>query len=232
MIGTAAALVGSALIGGAATVYGASQNASAIKKGAKAQRRAEERALEIQQQNRAEDIARQKPWYDIGVKALERLSAVQGFDGKPPDYSAFQADPGYQFRVNEGLRAISGNASARGLLDAGATGKALLNYGQEAGSAEFANWYNRLAALAGVGQTTAQGLSAGGQAYANNVTGILQQGAANRASSYQAQAANNAGLASGLAGLGVGLLQNWPGAGGAGASTGSGMVGGLFAPTI
>ncbi|MFK5283483.1 hypothetical protein ACI3PL_28310, partial [Lacticaseibacillus paracasei] len=45
----------------------------------------------------------------------------------------FTADPGYAFRMREGQRAIESSAAARGGLLSGGTGKALVNYGQEAG---------------------------------------------------------------------------------------------------
>jgi hypothetical protein len=111
--------------------------------------------------------------------------------------------------MSEGLKAIERSAAARGGLMSGATGKALQRYGQELGSQEYMNAFNRyqaeraarlgpLQSLAGVGQTTAQAL--GGQASnlgANlgqtYMTGGMGAGQA-RASGYlgQANALSNA----------------------------------------
>ena len=55
----------------------------------------------------------------------------------------FQADPGYQFRMDEGQKAIERGAAARGGLNSGATMKALMNYGQNMASNEYQNAYNR-----------------------------------------------------------------------------------------
>jgi hypothetical protein len=132
-----------------------------------------------------------------------------------PRLAGFFASPDYGFRVQEGTSAITGNAASRGLLDSGATGKALIDYGQKSGSAEFSNWYNRLATAAGVGQAaTAQS----GQALTNQGN-IIQNQAQNQASSYQAQANTNSGLVGGLVGIGTGLLQQY-GAAGAPSSAG------------
>jgi hypothetical protein len=55
----------------------------------------------------------------------------------------FQADPGYGFRLSEGLKALERSAAARGGLLSGGTGKALTRFGQEMASQEFGNAYGR-----------------------------------------------------------------------------------------
>ena len=50
--------------------------------------------------------------------------------GAVPDYSAFFQSPGYQFRQDEGIRAIDRSASARGQLMSGGTLRELQRYGQ------------------------------------------------------------------------------------------------------
>jgi len=79
-----------------------------------------------------------------------------------------QTDPGYQFRMQEGQKALERSASARGGIRGGGTLKALTRFGQGFGAQEFgaarnrfeqdkANRYNRLASLSGIGQqSTAQ----------------------------------------------------------------------------
>ena len=72
------------------------------------------------------------------TNAMGYGSAVQPFD-----MSKFQADPGYNFRLSEGLKALDRQAAARGGLMSGAALKAAGRYGQEAASQEFGNAYNR-----------------------------------------------------------------------------------------
>jgi len=55
----------------------------------------------------------------------------------------FQADPGYGFRLSEGLKALERSAAARGGLLSGGTGKALTRFGQDMASQEFQNAYGR-----------------------------------------------------------------------------------------
>lgn len=117
----------------------------------------------------------------------------------------FEADPGYAFRLSEGMKALERSAAAKGGLLSGATLKGITRFGQDTASGEYMNAFNRyqierqarlnpLQSLMGMGQTSAGTLTGAagslgqglGQAYA-------AQGAAN-ASSYMnsASALNNA----------------------------------------
>lgn len=55
----------------------------------------------------------------------------------------FIKDPGYQFRLDEGAKAVQGSAAAQGGLLSGAAMKAMQRYGQGYASNEFANAFNR-----------------------------------------------------------------------------------------
>lgn len=90
-----------------------------------------------------------------------------------PAYN-WQMDPGYQFRMDEGQRALENSAAARGGLLSGGTAKAIEQYGQGFASNEYANVFNRLATLAGVsaggvGTNNAGSVAALGGAAANSV---------------------------------------------------------------
>ena len=52
-------------------------------------------------------------------------------------------DPGYSFRVSEGMKALQAGAAARGGLLSGGAQKALVGYGQQMGSQEYEKSYNR-----------------------------------------------------------------------------------------
>jgi hypothetical protein len=109
--------------------------------------------------------------------------------------SDFQADPGYSFRMSEGMKGLERSAAARGGLLSGATLKGVQRFGQDLASQEYQNAFNRyqanraaqlnpLQSLAGVGQTTSQQLGAAGTQMAGNVGNLMTGGAAARASGY------------------------------------------------
>jgi hypothetical protein len=132
-----------------------------------------------------------------------------------------QNDPGYQARLKLGTDAIQRSAAARGGVVTGGTAKALDQFGQDYASNEYGNVYNRalndyntnfnayntnqtnqfnrLASLAGVGQTTATNLANQGQTASNNVTSNLLNTATQQGQDYQ-----NAGAATASGYVGAG----------------------------
>lgn len=90
-----------------------------------------------------------------------------------------RATPGYQFRMDEGLKNVQRSAAARGLLRSGGTLKALTRYSEGLASSEYDAYANRLAALAGVGQTATSGTAAAGQAASNTIANAYGTNAAN-----------------------------------------------------
>lgn len=149
------------------------------------------------------------PWehyqqWGIGEgRAYTPLSGAFGGDSGYGDLSRdftladFQKDPGYDFRMAEGQKAIERSAAARSGSLNGATLKAIGRYGQDYASGEYTNAYNRfnndrtqrfnrLATVAGVGQTAATNLGATGTQVAANIgnttnNGITSAGAAQAA---------------------------------------------------
>jgi len=151
-------------------------------------------------------------------------TVAAGQPGGAPDYSAFFASPDYQYRLKQSLGAEAAQQAKLGLLDSGDTRKGILARAGDLASGEFNNYANRLATLAGIGQTTASNLGAQGSTYAANIGNLQQNQANNQASSYLAQGQNYAGLTRGLAGLGGDIYQNLktPSAGGSGYYAGGG----------
>lgn len=72
-------------------------------------------------------------------------------------YQGFQATPGYDFRVNQGVQAVDASAAARGGLNSGRTMQDLTSFGQGIASQEYGNYMNRLAGLADGGMAAAGG---------------------------------------------------------------------------
>lgn len=111
-----------------------------------------------------------------------------------PDMSVFQESPDYQFNLAEGQKAIDRSLISRGRGLSGAAVKAGIRYASGAASQQFGDFYNRLAGIAGVGQT-AVNTSAGAGANAANQTSNAYLNAGNvRASAYSngANGVNNA----------------------------------------
>lgn len=182
-------MVWSFLIPAAATLLGARQASKATKAAAQTSAASADRATELQQRIYEENVARQQPFLQTGTEFFNRLADLQR--GGPGAAQQFlQMDPGYGFRMSEGLKALERSAAARGGLMSGATGKALQRYGQDLGSQEFGAAYNRLAGLANVGPQAAGVMSTLGQNYASNVGNIMMN---------QGQTAANAQLARGSA---------------------------------
>lgn len=100
--------------------------------------------------------------------------------------------PGYQFRLNEGTKALNTSWAANGMRESGAAEKALLRYGQDYASNEFNNEWNRLAGLSGVGQAVNNSNNALATNYANQTGANTMNAGAARASSYAQQGQNTA----------------------------------------
>jgi hypothetical protein len=177
-----AAIIGSSLLGSSASSSAANVQADAAN-----------RSADLQYKQYQENVTRQKPFYDVGVNALPALVKASEYTNFGPQQ--FQADPGYAFRLKEGQQALDRSAAARGGLISGGALKAATRFGQEMGSQEYTNAFNRyqlerqarlgpLQALTGMSQTTANTLGTAGQNMASNVGEAYQGGANARASGY------------------------------------------------
>ncbi len=193
----AGATVGAAVIGSAAS-----------SKASKAQERANRESIASQERMFEKQVELQEPFRKVGVNALPELVEASKYD--PFTRAKFKADPGYAFRLEEGLKALDRSAASRGGLLSGATLKGAQRYGQDLGSQEYTNAFNRyqienaarlnpLQSLTGMGMTSANTLTnAAGQFGQNMAESAMTQGNI-RASGYmnQANALTNA-LSQGL----------------------------------
>jgi hypothetical protein len=130
-----------------------------------------------------EQKALQEPYRAAGITAQNQLLNLLGLSGNTaaPEYgkfarpfgmSDFQQDPGYAFRLSEGMKALEASRAAQlgkstGLLS-GATFKALQRYGQEMGSQEYGNAFNRFQTERANRLQPLSGLTTLGQAAAAN----------------------------------------------------------------
>lgn len=127
----------------------------------------------------------------------------------PSGMDAFFTSPDYQFRQNEQTRALTARNAMLGIQDSGAAQKSALQYSGNLASGEFNNYANRLASLAGVGQSAANQSAQLGQNFANNFGNLQTQNAQNLGSSYMQQGQNTANIWGNLANIGSGALGIW-----------------------
>lgn len=183
------------------------------KKAAEQQRQAIEQAKQFQTGLRGDMQNRLTPYLSTGSNAANLLNQglTDGSLTRSFTNEDFVKDPGYQWRMDQGTKAVEGGAAARGGLLSGAAAKALTKYGQGYASNEFNNAYSRFTndqdrSFNKIFGTSGLGLNATGQAnsvdtnYGNNMMGLMT-GAGN------AQAAGTMGSANAIAG-GIGQMYN------------------------
>jgi hypothetical protein len=217
-VATGTAILGAAALTAGAGIYGASQARGA----ASQQANAAAQASDVQRQIFERQVELQEPFREAGLAGQNRLLELLGIGGTKgaPGYGRyataefgadkFKTDPGYAFRMSEGMKALERSAAARGGLLSGATLKGTQRFGQDLASQEYQNAFNRYQAeragtlnpyqaLAGTAQSSANvlGQQAGqlGQQLGSNIIGAGN-----------AQAAGQIGAANAIVGgLGQGL---------------------------
>ena len=184
------------IIPAAVSLFTGSQNRSAASQAADTATQASERAQALQYQMFKEQQALQEPFRQAGVNALTKMQ--DQYSGMPAAFTGqvdLTQDPGYAFRLSEGQKALDRSAAARGGLISGGALKAAQRFGQDLGSQEYQNaynraltgynanvareatGYNRLASMAGVGQTSANTLTGAAGTYGSNVgNAMINQG--------------------------------------------------------
>ena len=210
-----------------------------------------EEQLAFQQRMYDQTRADFAPYRESGAANLNQLNTLLGLGGNTgaadfgryktaeftPEAFAANQDPGYGFRMSEGLKAVDRQAAARGGLISGAALKASQRFGQDMASQEYGNAFNRYQTVRGntlqpfqagaaagqsaaamQGQANANFGSAGSQAYgtaggnAMNAYGAASQGATG------AYGALGTGTYNALGGYGQGASEALMGAGNARAS--------------
>ena len=217
---TAAAIAGSAIIGGMASSSAARSQARAAGEATQAQRDIADQQVALQREQYLKQLELNEPFRQAGLTGQNMLLAqlqggpyasakfggVEGYDPASVmrnfGASDFQADPGYAFRLSEGLKGMNATAAARGGLLSGNALRAGQEYGQQLGSQEYQNAFNRyqanraaqeqaygnafnrfqtertntlapLQSLAGVGQSATQQAQQAAQNYATGASGAL-----------------------------------------------------------
>ena len=108
-----------------------------------------------------------QPYISTGDTALGAAGDAAGLNGATGDTNAlanFQASPGYQYQLQQGLSAIDNGAASRGTLRDGNTVRAEETLGSNLANQDFTNYYNRISGLAGSGLTATNALGGAGVA--------------------------------------------------------------------
>jgi hypothetical protein len=168
------AMIASAVVGGISSSKAASTQASAARDAGNLQAQAARDQIASQERMFERQIELQEPWRQAGINALGQLTSPEtrlpaAFTSQTQFPSQFkpeaqyalpkaftgqvnlQADPGYQFRLSEGLKALDRQAAARGGLISGSALKAAQRYGQDMASQEYGQAYNRALTEYGAG---------------------------------------------------------------------------------
>lgn len=210
MSGIATAIAGSAIIGGISANKGAKAQERAAGQAADSQLQATRENIEFQKEVFEQQRADQAPWREAGQQALGMLQqGLQAGEFDPRNFD-FEADPGYQFRMQEGINALDSSAAARGRLQSGAQARATTRYASNLASQEYQNAFNRnlatqgtrfnqLASMAGVGQTAVNATQQAGQQMAGSVGNALMAGGQAQAQGYLNAGNAQAGAYQGVA---------------------------------
>ena len=197
-------VLGSVISGGAG-LLGAGMQANAAREAAQGIADANISSNQLMARINEQNRARQEPFYQAGLSALPAYTQGVMPGGnlvRPFAESDFKTDPGYGFRMSEGMKGLERSAAARGGLLSGATLKGAQRFGQDIASNEYNNAYNRyvgnqatqrnaLAGLTGFAPTASSAMQAGDTAYGSNAANLASNTAnamagagATRASSY------------------------------------------------
>lgn len=201
--------------------WGSITGSDAAEDASRAQSRATELAKSYMDNAYGAQRREMEPWSGAGMDALSQLmgsptgwtvDGKQQLGSQPAFMKDWEQDPGYKFRMSEGLKAINAAASAGGRAGGGRTMKDLMRFGQDYASQEYGKVYDRglsrLGTIAGMGYgasgQTAQHAGQYGQTIANLYTNLGQAQAGAAMMPYQ----NMMGLLGQMAGVGVGVGVN------------------------
>jgi hypothetical protein len=166
------------VIAGVGAIGSAVIGSSAAKKAASAQDKSAQ--LAIAEQRRQFDLNRSdlEPWRTAGGAAI-----TGGFNMLQPGYD-YTASPGYQYRLDEGLRAVQNSAAAKGILQSGGTLKGIDREAQGLAAQDYNDQFNRMMSIASGGQQAATSTGQFGMETGRSIADLLTQAGNAKASGY------------------------------------------------
>lgn len=199
--------IGAAILGGSVVAAGAGLASAGVAANAATSAANKNDALEksIYDQN----TANLNPFLTTGTSANTAQANFLGLNGAQPQsqaYNNYLNSTGYNFTVNQGINAITGNQAASGLLKSGSTLKALDTYGEGEAQTFGNNYLNQLSGLSGQGVAAGGAIAGVGENYAGQVSANNNSAATNVGNAAIAGANTTNGLISN--GLGAYFLQS------------------------
>ena len=211
-------------IGAGASLLGGAMGSSAASKAANAQVEAARIAAQTQMNMFNRSVKLQEPFRQAGLYGKNMLLTYLGMAGGNPNdkwsygryrdpglsLRDFQADPGYNFRQQEGMKALERSAAARGMALSGPMLKGIQRFSQDLASQEYTNAFNRhqvernaalnqMQSLMGAGQTTSAQLGNQAMQTGSNIAQTQMAAGTARASGYMGSANAMMGGLSGAA---------------------------------
>jgi len=202
------------IVPAAISLIGGSQNREAASRASDTATQASESAQALQKQIFDKQLELNAPYREAGVTGQNRLMELLGIGGNAGaagygkygrDFSMadYQADPGYAFRLSEGMKQLGHQAAGRGGAISGGTMKGLQDYAQNAASQEYNNAFTRyqtnrtnqlapLGSLMTSGQNAAAGAGSQAGTYGANVGNLMTSTGENRANALLAAQRSNA----------------------------------------
>jgi hypothetical protein len=202
------------IIPAAISLFTGSQNREAASRASDTATQASERSEALQSRMFDKQLELNAPYREAGVTGQNRLMELLGLGankgaadygkyGRDFSMADYQADPGYAFRLNEGMKQLGRTAAGRGGLISGQTMTGLQKYAQDQASQEYSNAFNRyqtnrtnqlapLGSLMTSGQNAAAGAGAQAGTYGANVGGLMVDRGENQANALLAAQRSNA----------------------------------------
>lgn len=190
-------------------MIGGAISSDASRKASNTQSDAADKAAQLQKDAYDETVKRNAPFVAGGLSSFNSLLDRLGLSGntEAPGYNTFgkaptaqevMAEPGYQFGLTEGQKALDRQAAARGMAYSGAQLKAASRFGNDYATGQYGNafarnrqvqndTYNQLVGLSNMGQTSANNTATAGNQYATQAGGALWAGAGANAANSLAQ---------------------------------------------
>lgn len=168
-----------AAVGAVATIGSAALSSSASGSEAGATGAASRQAANIQRSNQENTEDLEGNTIAGGNNALADITDLSGANGSTAQTAAsglFQTDPGYQFDLTQGEKAVDNSAAARGLGTSGAEIKGATQYATGLADNAYSSFYNRLSGLANTGQTAIQTVANAGAGAASGEAQTVASG--------------------------------------------------------
>lgn len=198
MVGITAALGIAGAIGGAAI------SSSGANKAANATQYAADQSAAVQREIYGQNKEMLAPWVLEGAKATPVINGLLGLGDAQQAQQAFdtyRGSTGYDFRLKQGLNAVTSGYAGGGMLRSGAAMKGLADYGQGMATQEFGNYMGALGNQQSMGLAAAGNLAGVSSGYANSLGSIYQQNGANQANAALVKSQNTANALGGIAGI-------------------------------